>query len=148
MRPPYTQVAAIIAGGVMLHALWDAGRVTNHAAEVDHVREGLAEQVEHAIQSIRSIRVDSNSPPWVMMHALQAFGPDFEMVDAKMNKPMRILAWICGPGSAEFFQTVNRGSCADHCISVAVQGYSECHPDQWFCILSAYSVPFGILGTP
>jgi hypothetical protein len=141
VRLKWMLVTALLAGGILIHALWDPERTVDPTSDMNQVSKPLAEEAEQAIQSIRSIRVGSDSPPWVLMHALLAFGPDLEMVDAKTKKPMRILNWMCGPGSAGFFHLILDNSGENHGVPDRVQSRSECHPDQWLCIMSAHPVP-------
>jgi hypothetical protein len=141
VRSRVVPVAVLIAGGVSICALRDPGRTANSTLGTDSAHKVSEEKADQAIRSVRSIRIDSDSPPWVIMHALLAFGPDFEIADVRRHEPVRILDWICGPGSVGFFQVVPGSSYRNSGTRDGVQSRSECHPDQWLCILSAHSVP-------
>ncbi len=134
-------IVVVLAGSLLVCALWDGRHVTDPTARVDNGDEAFDRQVEYALQSVRAIRVGSDSPPWVMMHALLAFGPDFAIVDVKRNRPVGVLDWICGPGSSAFFQVAQGGSLTELRRPVALWGHSECHADQWLYVLSTHPVP-------
>lgn len=141
MRPRDIQVAAVIACAVLVHALWGPTDRAHQTPGGKKVSPTLGEPMEEVLRSVRSIRIGSDSPPWVVMHALLAFGPDLEIVDVRRDQPVRILDGICGPGAARFFQVMPGSSRGNRGTPDGIQSRSECHPDQWLCILSAHAVP-------
>jgi hypothetical protein len=103
--------------------------------------KSLIKQIDEVVSIVKSIRLTTKNPPWVIMHSLYAFGPDQLIFDEENGKDIKILDWICHEGASQYFVLKN-GFLSTIAKTPAWSSFRiEDHPDQWLFILSHNVVP-------